>query len=916
MAASLPTGTVTFLYTDIVGSTNLARKYPDRWPGVQARHHDLLRAAITTHQGYIFRTVGDEFNAAFETALEALAAALDAQFALNAEDWGEMEPVQVRMGLHTGRAVVRAGEYEGYLTLSYTKRLMSAAYGGQILISEATAALLRDQLPEGISLRDLGGHRLKDFDRLEHIFQVVAAGLPSEFPPIKSLDGSPNNLPAPLTSFIGREREVGEVRQGLARDRILTLTGPSGSGKTRLALQAAAEVIDTFPDGVFFIALATITDPGLVPSTIAQCLGVAETPGRTILDNLKDHLRDKSLLLLLDNFEQVITAAPIIADLLVACLHLKVLVTSREALHISGEREIPVPPLDVPDLNQMPSLEAISQYAAVELFVQRANAVKPDFRMTDETAPAVAEICFRLDGLPLAIELAAARIKLLPPQAILARLGSRLDFLTGGARDLPERQKTLRNAIAWSYDLLDENEKTLFRQLSVFAGGCTVEAVEAVAGDNPSGDVLDRLGSLLDKSLLQEVESGNGEPRFVMLETLREFGREQLRASGEQEAVQRRHASYFLALAEQAAARLESTGQVEWMNRMEQEHNNLRAALEWSKTAAGAGDICLRLAGALGLFWEVRGHFSEGRERLASLLLTEPAQGSTPGRARLLARAAELAYRQSDFAATTAYAAGSLDIFRELGDRQGSASALIKLGNAAAEFGDYAAASRHLEEALNIWRELGDQHGIARALISYGWAALRSGDYPLAEERLAEALGISRRLGDTRSTGFELAGLGEVALRQGETTRATRLVEESLELRRKLGNKWGVGVSLGILGWIAIHEGNWDHAIARLSESLEIRQEIGDRSGSAWCLERLADVEMRRGRAEKAVRLLGAAAALRASVRAVVDPVDLPEYEGRIMALREELGEERFAIAWEEGEALTLEQAAAYAREA
>ena len=408
------------------------------------------------------------------------------------------------------------------------------------------------------------------------------------------------------------------------------------------------------------------------------------------MESLKEHLQNKSLLLLLDNFEQVISAAPLVAELLAACSELKVLITSRAGLRIRGESEYPVPPLALPNLKQLPPPESLSQYAAVELFIQRARAVKPGFRITNNTARAVAEICFRLDGLPLAIELAAARIKLLPPHAILTRLEHRLEFLTGGGRDLPRRQQTLRNAIAWSYDLLEENERKLFRRLSVFAGGCSVEAVEAVAEEYPApGSVLDRLESLLDKSLLQEVEGTHSELRFRMLETLREFGAEQLEASGEQASIRQRHAHFFLSIAEQTEARLESAGQVEWINRMEQEHDNLRAALEWSKTADGTAETCLRLASALGLFWEARGYYGEGRELLADILLTEPARGRTDARARILARASELAYRQSDYPATMALAGESLAIYREVGDRQGIASALIKLGNAATEMGNY-----------------------------------------------------------------------------------------------------------------------------------------------------------------------------------------------------------------------------------
>jgi tetratricopeptide (TPR) repeat protein len=447
-------------------------------------------------------------------------------------------------------------------------------------------------------------------------------------------------------------------------------------------------------------------------------------------------------------------------------------------------------------------------------------------------------------------------------------------------------------------------------------GGCTLDAVEAVAGDQQAyPSLLDQFGSLLDKSLLREVEGISDEPRFVMLELLREFGLEQLKASGEEETIRLRHAEIFLALAEQAEAKLESADQLDWINRMEQEHDNLRSALEWSKAAKGAGELCLRLAGTLGLFWEARGYFSEGRERLSAVLSMEFAQGRTAAHAKLLARAAELAYRQSDYAATVELAEESLSIYREVGDKQGSASVLIKLGNAATEAGDSEAASGFLEEALMTWQELADKHGTARALISLGWAALRSGDYELANARLEAALAISRELEDTRSIGFELSGLGEVALRRGDYERARRLLEESLELRRQLGNKWGVGVSLGTLGWVAIREGDWDRALARLGESLEVRQEIGDKGGCAWCIERLAEVALAQGNPEKAVRLLSAAAALRISIGSVIDPADQEEYQNRRTALRAELGEEQFAKTWEEGRAMTLERAIAYALE-
>jgi predicted ATPase/class 3 adenylate cyclase len=911
--SNLPSGTVTFLFTDIEGSTRLLQQLGDEYAALLEEQQQLVREACEKHSGTVVGTQGDSFFVAFSNALDAIHAAVGTQRALTTHAWPDGVNVRVRMGLHTGVPQISSSNYVG-LDVHRAARIAAAAHGGQVLLSQRTYELVRRKLPRGVTLRDLGEHRLKDLRQPKHLHQLVITGLPADFPPIKSLDSQLNNLPVQLTSFVGREKELGELKHLIDNTRLVTLTGAAGSGKTRLALQVAAEVIRHFHNGVFFVALGSSTDPGLVASTIAQALGITESAGRSILDNLKDYLQSKSLLLLLDNFEQVIEAATQVADLLAACSELKILVTSREGLRISGEREYSLPPLALPNLTQLPSLETLSQYAAVELFIQRAQAVKPDFDITSDTAPAVAEICSQLDGLPLAIELAAARIKMLTPSAIRARLEHRLEFLTGGARDLPLRQQALRSAIGWSFDLLDANEQELFQQLSVFVGGCTVEAVEAVAGKQ-AVLLLDRLGSLVDKSLLQEVEGIHGEPRFVMLETLCEFGLEQLEANGLQESVRSRHANFFLALAEGAEASLESAEQVQWMDRMGQEHDNLRAALAWSKTAPGMGETCLRLAGDLGHFWEMRGHFFEGRERLSVILAMEIAQGQTAARAKLLARAAELAYRQSDYPATIAFAEESLGICRELGDKQGIASALIKLGNAATEAGDYVTASRFLEEALTIWRELDDTHGIARALISLGWIALRPGDYQLANARLTEALSLSRELKDTRSMGFELSGLGEIALRQGNSKQAARLVEESLELRRQLGNKWGIGVSLGILGWAAIRNGDWKRAIARLGESLEVRREIGDVGGSAWCLERLAQVALAKGQAEKAVCLFSAAAALRAAIGSVVDHADQTEYENTRNALRAKLGQERFAAMWNEGHAMTLEQVIAYALE-
>jgi predicted ATPase/class 3 adenylate cyclase len=627
---AVPTGTVTFLFTDIEGSTKLWERHTATMRISLARHDEILQEAIEGHGGFVFKTVGDAFCAAFATALDALESALAAQRALLSEPWGEeIDALRARMALHTGTADERNGDYFGP-AVNRVARLLSAGHGGQVLLSLATQELVRNQLPTGTWLRDLGERRLKDLSRPERIFQLAAPDLPPEFPPLRTLESSPNNLPLQHTPLIGREREVEEVCARLRSPgvRLLTLTGPGGAGKTRVGLQAAAELLMEFEDGIFFVALAAIADPALVASTIARTLGLTDG-AQPPEELLKGYLHDRQTLLVLDNFEQVLESVPLLDELLSAAPSLKILATSRTPLRLYGEHEFPVPPLSLPDPGSLPPVERLTQYGALRLFVERARAVKPDFSLTKENAPAVVEICARLDGLPLAIELAAARIKLLPPQAMLSRLGNRLKLLTGGARNLPQRQRTLRSAIEWSYELLDEGEKILLGRLAVFSGGSTLEAVEAVCdarGDLPV-DVLDGASSLLEKSLLRQEEGLEGEPRFAMLETVHEYAREKLEESGEAEEIKRAHAEYFLTLAREADPELKGPGQLEWLQRLEAEHDNMRDALGWALQREET-ELVLRLGGALWWFWFVRGHYSEGRRWLEEAL-------TAGGRARL-----------------------------------------------------------------------------------------------------------------------------------------------------------------------------------------------------------------------------------------------------------------------------------------
>lgn len=683
-----------------------------------------------------------------------------------------------------------------------------------------------------------------------------------------------NNLPTPTTTFIGRKPDVEKVRERLLDPnvRLLTLIGPGGVGKTRLALEVAAQVVGECADGVFLISLETITDPSLVIPTVAHTLGLIET-GIDPAQQLKEHLVDRRMLLVLDNFEQLMDAAPVVAELLAGTRLLKVLVTSRAPLRVRGEHEYIVQPLSVPNPRTLPPMETLSQYDAVRLFVERAKNVRPDFRLTNENGAAVAEICAGLDGLPLAIELAAARVRALTPQAMLARLASRLRLLTGGARDLPERQRTLRTAIDWSYHLLKPAEQALFAQLSVFSGGGTLEAIEAVCntGDEIGRDVLEEVESLLEKSLLRGREELGGEPRYAMLETIREYACERLEESGAAQQFRRRHAEYFLALAGEAEAGLRGARQAEWFERLEEEHDNLRAALRWSLEHHQTA-ISLRLSGALWRFWNIRGHFSEGRA-----WLDETLSGSIgvddPIRAKALYGAGELAAQQGDYDRAHVLIEESLTLARGAGDLQRSASALSALGNLAANRESHGEATRFYEEALQLHRQALDSKGVMAVLASLGDVALVQGDYERATALLDEALTLAHRAQDPYEIASCQVNLGNAALYQGETERAGELHTGALRLYRQLR----------------------------------------DSEGIAWCLEGLAGVAGAQGEPERAARLWGAAEALREAIGVPVYLDYLPIYERHIATARAQLEEPGWSTAWEEGRAMSHDQMVDYA---
>lgn len=910
----LPTGTVTFFISDIEGSTRLWETQHPAMRRALAHHDEILRDAIEANGGYLVKTTGDGALAAFAIASDAIAACLVAQRALKQHGCGELV-IKSRMALHSGASEERDGDYYGP-ALNRAARLMAAGHGGQILLSLATEELVRDHLPADVALRDLGERRLKDLIRPERVYQVVAPDLHADFPPLNTLDARPNNLPAQTTPFIGREHAIRAIKEQLSSVgvRLLTLSGVGGTGKTRLALQAAADLVDEFEHGVFFVPLAVLSDPTLVLPTIAKAFDVREAAGQPLQDQLQDYLRTKQMLLVLDNFEQVVDAAPQVSDLLTAAPRLKVLVTSREVLRLTGEIEYPVPPLSLPDPQRLPPLERLTQYESVALFIDRALAVKPGFKVTNESAPAVAEICHRLDGLPLAIELAAARVRALPPQRILAELRDRLSFLTGGARDLPARQKTLRGAIDWSHDLLTDDEQKLFRRLAVFVGGSTLEAIEAVCKHEGDLPILERVESLVGKSLLSQPEA-EGEPRFTMLETIGEYADERLIAAGEAECVRDRHRTYFLALAEEAEPKLLGAQQAEWLLRLEKEHDNLRSALHWS-LAAPRRSGGLRLCGALHHFWVTRGHLSEGRTWCDRTLDNTAGEDQTKAHAKALNVAGTLAYRQSDYRAARARHEESLVIWQQLCDRAGVAISLTGLGSVATDQGDYRAARELIEESLAIERNLGRQYGIANSLGNLGVVIFYQGDIVSARALFEESLAIRRELGDGVGTALMLNNLGVLIRSQGDFSSARELYEESLAIRRGLGYRGGIADSLHNLGNVALELGDYASARALNTESLEIWRDLGHRVGIPYSLDGLAAVIAALGGHLRAARIWGASERVREEIESPLSPDQRLEHDPRLAASRAAVGDDAaFDRAWQEGRSLTLEQAIALALE-
>ncbi len=882
----LPDGTVTFLFTDIEGSTKLWEEYPEQMRAALARHDALLRQAIEDNAGAVFKTVGDAFCAAFATAPDALNAALMAQLTLCAEVWPDALILRVRMALHTGAAELRDKDYFGQ-PLNRVARLLNAGHGGQTLLSDVAHDLTRDTLPPDVTLRALGEHRLRDLGRAEPVFQLLHPGLPDTFAPLRSLDSPdlPNNLPRQMTSFIGREREITAVKTLLNKTRLLTLTGSGGCGKTRLSLQVAADVLEHYADGVWFVELAPLADPALVAPTLAQTLSVSEEPGRPLVQTLANALKAKRLLIVLDNCEHLLDACALLADALLRnCPHIRILASSREGLHIAGEQAYRLPSLTLPDTRQTQTLQSVTQYEAVRLFVERALAVQSTFAVTNANAPALAQLCARLDGIPLAIELAAARIRSLSIEEINSKLDNRFRLLTGGNRTALPRQQTLRALIDWSYDLLTPQEKMLLCRLSVFAGGWTLGAAEQVCvgasdtqEDIEEWEVLDLLTGLVDKSLVV-AQQDQERTRYRLLVSVRQYARERLTESGEEPAARTRHADCFLGLAEEVHSKLYGPEQAQWFEVLEEEHDNLRQALtlyaEDADEDEAAVEKGLRLGVVLQMFWR-RGYPSEGRERLHTAL--RHPQGQEPPASR----------------------AAALNV----------AGVLARMQN------DYAEARVLLEESLTLRRKLGDKKGIASCLISLGICALNQQDYDGARVLYEQSLALARELGHKGDIGNCLNNLGDVAYFQGDHARARVLFEQSLELGRELGNENLVAINLSNLGNVATEQGDYARARTLHKDSLAIARELGYRRYIACSLEAFGALAGKEAQAKRSVRLWGAAAALREAIECPLSPADREKHEREMTPIREMLGEDAFALAWSEGHAMTTEQAIVYALE-
>lgn len=944
--SKIPTGKVTFLFSDVEGSTKLAQLYPDSLQSSMQRHNEIMIEAIESNNGLVFEIVGDAFCAAFGDPDDAIRAALTAQENLNSESWKEAV-IKVRMGIHIGEAEWLAGKYSGYITLARTQRIMSAAHGGQVIISGDIYSKVKDNF----TFRDLGERRLKDLRQTERLYQFTSSKLQTDFPPLNTLDVRPHNLPVQLTAFIGREKELTDIKDLLSKTHLLTLIGSGGTGKTRIALQTGAEMIDDFESGVWFVDLAPLLESELLPQTIAEAIGVKEDPKRDLTETLIDYLKDKEILIILDNCEHLIEACSKLSEkLLQSSPKLKIIATSREALRITGEQTLRVSSLSQPNPDKDNTIEKLLKFESVKLFIDRAISVNQNFKVTESNAKALAEICHRLDGIPLAIELAAARIKVLSLEKICERLNDRFKLLTSGERTALPRQQTLRALIDWSYDLLSEQEKILWRRLSVFAGGWTMEASEEVCGEMNinKDDILDLLNNLIEKSIIifDEVKD-----RYRLLETIRQYGEEKLKEANEKNFVFDKHLNYYMKSAEYIKPKLIGADLKTWLDKLDDDYSNYQTALAWS-IEVNKRQEAPRLVVALCKYWHIRGFFYEGR-RWINMLNIEKEDIPKPLLASILNYLGVFDYAQGEFAKAQTELEKAFEIRKESGDKKSLVDGLNILGLLAYDKGEYDKARKLHEECLKLQREIGDKVGIATSINNLGLVyqnikseeknekvellykeglklfrelrdtrktatflnflgneSLDKNEYENAEKYFEESLVLFRELGNIRGVAFSLGNLAILKKNQGEFERAKTLLHESLTLSENSGDKLGIALSLNISGEISIYQGEYRQAYALLKKSLEILLELGNYLFISTNILELIQLFILKNNFSGATVIMSSIDYAMSSIGAVFEIETQNKFEKTITVLKEKLSEEEYLKYWNEGREINLTKAA------
>ena len=919
--------TLTFLYTDIESSTRLWEQEPAAMRNAIERHNIILRTAIEEQGGRVFRTAGDAFCAVFSSAPASVAAAVEAQRCLHKEKWGLFEPLQVRLVLHSCEAEEHGGDYLGS-GLNRVGRLLAACHGGQTLLSLATEELVRDHLPVDTQLLDLGQHRLRDLAHPERIYQLQIKSLPESFPPLKTLDAHPNNLPVQLTSFIGRQRELNEVTRLLAATHLLTLTGPGGTGKSRLALQAAAEVLPDFPDGAWLVELAPLSEPENILPAMASVLKIREQSDLPLQAALIDFLSPKNVLLLLDNCEHLIEAcAEIASTLLRACPRLRIIASSREPLGIAGETNLHVPSLSLPPQDERLDEKELLKFEAVHLFVDRAGAVQPGFVLTGQNASAILQVCQRLDGIPLAIELAAARVKLFSPEEVAARLDNRFRLLTGGSRTALPRQQTLKALIDWSYELLSKEERALFGTLSVFSGGWTFAAAEAICDQ----DVLEGLSNLVNKSLvLAEEDEQEHARRFRFLETIRQYASDRLLESGKAQPARDQHMKFFATFASQADRGLMGPEQRQWIKRLDREQDNLRAALEW---AIGRDpELALQVSGDLALFWGRRGYISEGRRWLQESIRRVASLNAASGEANRRRKQAQsrafmglgtLFLVEGQYHAAIEPLETSIALSRQISDLSNLSYALGLLGLIRQLMGDLNQARSLAEEGYAIGQKIQDGQGIPMAMTVLGLQMMRQGDdFETSQRYIRGIIDMLRAQGNEWFAATALYGLGMLHLNQGNPVTGRARMLEGYEIFREMGDRQFSNITLSALADFDRLEGDHAQAIRRYQECAEEWRKLGNLGGVARCLECLAFVRGAQARENQgqprsnflhqAVVLYGAAGSIRQISGAQMRANEESEYEDELACTRSLMGGDEFHTAWARGQAMDQDQALAY----